>query len=173
MCKLDPPKLKARIDIPIPGLLGRFAFGDPDAEIKGLDAFPPQNIPPLWITFVSFHNMVFLGTLFILASALGVFKIIRGSLWDSRRILWLFFAVSPLPLVANEFGWVATEVGRQPWAVYKLLRTSASVSPNLTAGEVWISLVLFTLVYLLLLFFFIFVILRTVGRQSKAELGGS
>jgi cytochrome d ubiquinol oxidase subunit I len=173
LVQTDPPDLKARIDIPIPGLLGWLAFGDSNAEVKGIDAFPPQHIPPLWLTFVSFHNMVALGMLFIAVSALGVIKLIRGTLWRSRWLLLTLFIVSPLPLAANEFGWVAAEVGRQPWIVYKFLRTNSGISPNLTAGQVWISLLAFALIYILLLALYIFVILREVQRQSEtnAEVG--
>lgn len=108
-----PPQIRAPIEIP--GLLSWMAFGDAGAHVRGIDAFPVQDRPPLWLTFVSFHNMVALG-------------------------MW-FIAI---------MGWAAAEVGRQPWIVYGLLRTSQAHSPSVTAGEIAFSLGLFGVLYLAL-----------------------
>jgi cytochrome bd ubiquinol oxidase subunit I len=153
-----PPRLKATIEIP--KLLSWMAFGDPEAVVKGIDQFPPSDVPPLWLTFVSFHNMVVLGGLFILMMMLGVFLWWRRKLLDSRRYLRLLFWVSPLPLVACQLGWVAAEVGRQPWIVYKLLRTADAVSVTVPAGQILFSLVLLSLIYVLLLGLYLFLLLK-------------
>jgi cytochrome bd ubiquinol oxidase subunit I len=153
-----PPLLKAKIEIP--SLLGLMAFGDPDVEIKGIDSFRADELPPLWMTFVSFHNMVALGGLFVLTMLLGTFLWWRGKLLDARRYLKLLFVVSPLPIVACQFGWVAAEVGRQPWIVYKLLRTADAVSVTVPAPQLLLSLVLFSLVYSVLLALYLFLLLR-------------
>jgi cytochrome d ubiquinol oxidase subunit I len=141
-----PPQLKASIEVP--GLLSWMAFGDTAAHVQGLDRFPPENRPPLWLTFVSFHNMVALGGFFILLMAWSALRLYQGKLWEDRRTLTLLVWSIPLPVVACELGWTAAEVGRQPWIVYGLLRTAQAHSPAVTAGEIAFSIGMFGLVYL-------------------------
>jgi cytochrome d ubiquinol oxidase subunit I len=143
-----PPQLKAKFEVR--GLLSWMAFGDFNRHIPGIDAFPRENIPPLWLTFVSFHNMVVLGMFFIAAMAYAVWRLRGGRLFAGRKFLWLLVISIPLPLAACQLGWMAAEVGRQPWIVYKVMRTADAFSSNLSAGQVLFSLVLFTLIYLLL-----------------------
>jgi len=162
----NPPQLHAAIEIP--GLLSWMAFGDVNAEVKGIDAFPADEIPPLWLTFVSFHNMVVLGCTFLGLTALGVFLLGRGKLLQARWFQWAMVIASPLPLVANQFGWAAAEVGRQPWIVYKLLRTSDSVSVTVSTGELWFSLVLISAIYVLLLGLYLFLLRREVDHGVPA-----
>ena len=144
----DPPRLVAAVEIP--GLLSWMALGDPGARIRGLEAFPPENRPPLWITFVSYHNMVALGMWFVALMAWSAWRMATGKLWTDRRTLTALVWSIPLGVVACQLGWTAAEVGRQPWIVYGLLRTSQAHSPTVTAGEIAFSLVLFTAVYALL-----------------------
>ncbi|MBM4395036.1 MAG: cytochrome ubiquinol oxidase subunit I [Deltaproteobacteria bacterium] len=174
--KADPPRLEAAIRIP--KVLSWLAFGDPDAEIHGIDKFRHEDLPPLWLPFVSFHNMVLLGLLFQGVAFLGLLLHWRGKLHTSRRFWWLMLATSPLPLVAIQFGWVAAEVGRQPWVVYRLLRTSDAVSATVTAGEVWTSMIAFGLVYLVLLAIYLGVIWHKASKgpddlpAGKADVAG-
>jgi cytochrome d ubiquinol oxidase subunit I len=158
----QPPELKAEVQVPIPGLLSWMAFGDPDAEIKGIDAFPEDERPPLWLTFVSFHNMVILGSWFVLITFICLVQLWRGKLWSSRKILMLLVISIPLPLAACQFGWVAAEVGRQPWIVYGHLRTSEAFSATVSAGEVWFSLILLTCIYTMLLALYLFLLGKEV-----------
>jgi cytochrome bd ubiquinol oxidase subunit I len=155
-----PPHLAAAVEIP--GLLSWMAFGDIHAEVKGIDAFPPDALPPRWLTFVSFHNMVVLGMMFLGLTGLGVLLWWRGRLLTTRPFLWAMVASSPLPLAANQFGWAAAEVGRQPWIVYHLLRTSDAVSVTVSAGELIFSLVLLGTVYAVLLACTLFLLVREV-----------
>jgi cytochrome d ubiquinol oxidase subunit I len=143
-----PPQLKAAVEIP--GLLSWMAFGDVNAPVKGIDEFPPENIPPLWLTFVSFHNMVLLGLYFIATMGWGMLLLVRGTLWERRRFLCLLVWSLPLPVLACQLGWVAAEVGRQPWIVYGLLRTSDAASHTVPAGDILGTIILFSLVYLAL-----------------------
>jgi cytochrome d ubiquinol oxidase subunit I len=143
-----PPTLHAPVEIP--GLLSWMAFGDVNAPIKGLNEFPPDEIPPLWLTFVSFHNMVILGLYFIAVTAYGVFLLYKKRLFDRPKYLKLLLWSIPLPLAACQLGWMAAEVGRQPWIVYHLLRTSQAASITVTSGELLFSLILFGIVYILL-----------------------
>jgi len=161
----DPPGLKAEVTMPIPGLLSWMAFGDFDAKIVGLDAFPEEDRPPLWITFVSFHNMVILGVLFQLVMFLAVVQLWRKKLWVSRKLLMTLIVFMPLCLAAIQFGWAAAEVGRQPWAVYHLLRTADASSPTVPAGQILFSIVLFSSIYALLLSLYLFLLKREVSHD--------
>ena len=114
---------------------------------------PPQGAlyPPVAITKSSFWIMVSLAIAFIVyslaMSLLALFKVLPRS----RLLLWSLVAVAPLPIVATEFGWLAAEIGRQPWIVYGLLKTQDSVSVSVSGGMLVFSLALIGLVYLLFL----------------------
>lgn len=151
----DPPGIKLAVEVP--KLLSLMAHNDPNAEVKGLNSFPPENHPPLALTFISFHSMVMLGSWFILLMAVAAWQLRRGRLWNDRLVLRALLWSMPLPVIACELGWIAAEVGRQPWVVYGLLRTSQAHSPTVTASEILFSLVMFGMVYALLfaLWFFL------------------
>ena len=157
---IEPPELKAKVEIP--GLLSWMTFGDVNARIKGIDEFPPQNIPPLWITFVSFHIMVALGLYFIAVTLYAYIQLRRKKIFETRWLLKLFVWSIPLPLAACQLGWIVAEVGRQPWIVYGLLRTSEAYSMSVTAGEILFSIILFGLIYLLLGILYIYLVIREV-----------
>jgi len=125
------------------------AFGSMSERVRGIDEFPVENRPPLWLTFVSFHNMVLLGVWFIALMGWAAVRLFTGKIWEDRRLLKALMWSIPLPVAACQLGWAA-EVGRQPWIVYGLLRTNAAHSPTVTAGEVAFSLALFGLIYLAL-----------------------
>ncbi len=156
----NPPRLIGAIEIP--GVLSIMAHGDINAEVKGLDAFAENERPPFFLTFVSFHNMVALGTMFIGLMAFGIFLLYRGVLWETRWFLTILVAAIPLPLIATQLGWIVAEVGRQPWVVYRLLRTADAFSPTVSAGEVLFSIVLFGVIYLFLGALYLFVFIREV-----------
>jgi cytochrome d ubiquinol oxidase subunit I len=164
-----PPGIKAKIEIP--GLLSWMAFGDIDAHVQGINEFSPDEIPPLWLPFVSFHNMVILGLYFIGVTALGVFFIYSKKLFNKKWFLKLMVISIPLPVAACEFGWVVAEVGRQPWVVYKVLRTSDAVSLTVSPGEILFSLILFGLIYLFLLVLYIFLLFREAKHAPELTTG--
>jgi len=137
-----------RIEIgAIPGLLSLLGFHDINAVVKGLKDFPPSERPPVFITSMSFKIMVALGMYFVLMTLIGFFR--RNRLDASPLYLKLMLWSIPLPYIANQMGWVLAEVGRQPWIVYGLMKTSEAVSPLATA-QVSLSLMAFILVYGLL-----------------------
>jgi cytochrome d ubiquinol oxidase subunit I len=119
-------------------------------KVKGLDELEAEGrpAPPHWLPFVSFHNMVILGTFFIFAMAFAVWKLRSGRLFTMRKFLWLLLISIPLPLAACQLGWIVAEVGRQPWIVYGVMKTSDAFSTNLTPAHVLFSLILFGLIYL-------------------------
>ncbi|MGA2583372.1 MAG: cytochrome ubiquinol oxidase subunit I [Tepidisphaeraceae bacterium] len=155
-----PPTLKAKAEVP--GLLSWMAFGDIDAKIKGINDFPADDIPPLWLTFVSFHNMVVLGMYFIFVMSWAALKMSRGILFDSTKFLRLLVISIPLPLAACELGWMAAEVGRQPWAVYHLIRTADAFSSNLSPAMVLSSIIMFAIIYIILGSLYIFLMVQKI-----------
>jgi cytochrome d ubiquinol oxidase subunit I len=165
----QPPELRATIEMK--GVLSWMAFGDVNAHIKGINEFPPENIPPLWLTFVSFHNMVVLGLYFIAITMYATYLLKKKRLFEKKWLLRLFTWSIPLPLAACQLGWMAAEVGRQPWIVYGLLRTSEAHSPTVTAPEILFSIILFGLVYLLLGSLYVFLLVREVKHGPQAARG--
>jgi cytochrome d ubiquinol oxidase subunit I len=133
--------------LPLPGVLSFLAYNDFNAEVKGLSDFPKEDRPPVVLSFLSFRLMVGLGTLFIVLA--GFTFLVRNRLDKYPRLLKVLPFCIPLPYFAIWAGWTLTEVGRQPWIVYGLMRTSDAVSP-VGAGEVGFTLVLMTLLYALL-----------------------
>ena len=131
----------------LPGLLSFMGHHDFNAEIKGLKAFPRDERPPVLLTFLSFRGMVALGMYFVLMMIIGVWK--RNRLLESPGYLKLMLYSIPLPYIAIQMGWVVAEVGRQPWIVYGIMKTSDAVSPIATS-QVATTLVAFILVYGLL-----------------------
>ena len=131
----------------IPGLLSFLGYHDFNAEVKGLKDFPREERPPVLISLFSFRTMVGLGTLFILLTVIGWLR--RSKLLESPLYLKVMVLSIPLPYIAIEAGWVLAEVGRQPWIVYGLMKTSDAVSP-LASSQVFVSLIAFILIYGLL-----------------------
>lgn len=133
--------------LPIPGLLSFLAHGDMNAPVKGLKEYPRDERPPVFLTSFAFKGMVGLGTYFVLITLYGFIR--RKTITESPWFLKLMLFSIPLPYIANQLGWIVTEVGRQPWIVYGLMRTRDAVSP-VAASQVAVTLVAFILVYGLL-----------------------
>jgi cytochrome d ubiquinol oxidase subunit I len=164
------PMLKAKVEIP--ALLSWMAFGDVQAKVHGIEEFPPDEVPPLWFSFVSFHNMVALGLLFVAVNAWGTLKLMRHKLWDNRWFLKLLPWMTVLAVAANEFGWAAAEVGRQPWVVYGLLRTSDAVSVTVGPGMILFSMLLLCTLYTALLCVWVYLSHRTIINFGMAAGAG-
>jgi cytochrome bd ubiquinol oxidase subunit I len=128
----------------IPGLLSFLATHDFNAEVKGLKDFPKDERPPVLITSLAFKTMVGLGTYFPLICLILWFK--RKKITESPLLLKIMVWSIPLPVMALEAGWVLAEVGRQPWIVYGLMKTSDAASP-VAGGQVLVTLIGFIVVY--------------------------
>ena len=133
--------------LPLPGFLSLFAFHDIHAEVKGLKEFPKDERPPVLLTTLSFKIMVGLAMYLALMAVLGCFK--RNRLIESPVYLKFMLYSIPVPYIANQLGWIVAEVGRQPWIVYGLMKTSEAVSPIATS-QVFLSFFAFIIVYGLL-----------------------
>ncbi|MFC2130264.1 cytochrome ubiquinol oxidase subunit I [Bacteroidota bacterium] len=155
------------LGLKLPGFLSLMVYGSFDAEVKGLNEFPKEDRPPLQLTFQSYHIMVGIGMLFIGLTLFGLFLLWRKKLFDIKWFLRILLPVFLLPHFGNLFGWISAEVGRQPWVVYKILRTEDAVSKVVTADQVWFSLILFTVIYLILGALFVYLLLKKVKQGPE------
>lgn len=158
--------------IEMPGMLSWLAFGDVNVVVTGIDAFPPDEIPPLFITFVSYHTMVAMGLYLIIVMLWGVILLYRNKLWDNKWFLKVLLWSIPIPLAAIQLGWISAEVGRQPWIVYGLLKTKDAVSLTVSGGEILFSIILFSLIYIFLGALYIYLLVREVkhGPEPAREV---
>jgi len=140
------------------GLLSFLDHNDFHSPVTGLDAFAPEDRPPVEASFLFFHGMVAIGFSLIAISALGFLYFRHGSLHERRWLLWILVFSVLGPEIANQLGWFAAEVGRQPWIVYGLMRTPEGLSKIVKANIVLTSLILFTFIYFLLFAVFIYLL---------------
>jgi cytochrome d ubiquinol oxidase subunit I len=169
-------------ELAIPGMLSFLIHGDFDRPVTGLDAIPQQYWPPVLSSYFSYHAMVGLGMAMIGLTLLATLLRWRGTLFQHRWLMWVFVPAVFLPLAANELGWAAAELGRQPWVVHPRIQRSADGTPLLDAaglvqyrldeglltksgvseavngGQVLGSIVMFSIIYLLLLAIWIIVL---------------
>jgi cytochrome d ubiquinol oxidase subunit I len=169
----DAESGELRAAVSLPGMLSFLLFEDTDRQVVGLDAFRPQDRPPVVIPFATYHVMIALGMFFVALTLYGSLQLWRGKLFRQRWLLWVFVLGVLGALVANQAGWVAAEVGRQPWIVHppvqwngsdlvvgssgfveydetQGLRTTEAVSRAVAAEQVLGSLIMFSLIYILL-----------------------
>jgi cytochrome bd ubiquinol oxidase subunit I len=130
--------------------LSLLLFWDSHRPVKGLDQFPRDQWPPVAVSFQCYHIMVCLGVFFMGISILAAILRWRGTLFDKKWLMWVFVFAVIGPYIANELGWAAAEVGRQPWIVYGLLKTGQAASPVVGAAEILGSIVMFGLIYVIL-----------------------
>jgi cytochrome d ubiquinol oxidase subunit I len=173
----DPESEEVDLEIALPGFLSFLVGFDFDTEVRGLNDFPRDQWPPVRASFVPFHAMFGLGLVFMGLTSLGTLLLLwRRTLFDTgktavRWFLWAVVVALPLPILANELGWFAAEIGRQPWVVYNVLRTSDAVSTTVPAEQVLFSIVMFSLLYALLFVLWVFLLRRKVrtGPEPTAE----
>ena len=171
MVLLGQPNMQSlHLDNPIvvPKVLSFLTYNRWKAEVRGLDDFPreewPDNVPLL---YYSYHIMVGLGTLFVAVMALAAWLLWRGTLFENRRALWLLMLSLPFPYIANIAGWMSSELGRQPWIIYGLMRTSEGASPRVSAGNGLFSLLGFMGLYTLLSFLFVSLVIRELAHGPE------
>ncbi|SHF58220.1 cytochrome bd-I ubiquinol oxidase subunit 1 apoprotein [Salegentibacter echinorum] len=126
---VDEETREVSYKIEIPKALSFLAFGDFDAEVKGLNDFPDDELPPVAIVHYAFQIMVGIGGLLMLAGLI-YFISLKKKKWMNNKYYWLFFILlAPMGFIALEAGWVVTEVGRQPWIIHQIMRTKDAVTP--------------------------------------------
>ena len=147
----------------IPGGLSFLLYQNTSQHVTGLQSFPEKDRPSqLNAIFQFYHIMVAIGMLLIALSTWAAFQWYRGRLFDSKWLLLSFIWAGILPQIANQVGWFAAEMGRQPWVVYGLLRTSDAFSKSVHANQVLFSIILFGLVYLTLFVLFIYLLNKKI-----------
>jgi cytochrome bd ubiquinol oxidase subunit I len=154
--------------IEVPYALSILAYDDPNATVKGLNDFPPDTHPPVAIVHIAFQIMVACGVAMMLVAAWAVWRYWRGRRkqnWlDSKWFLRMLIAAAPLGFIAIETGWTVTEVGRQPWIIYGVMRTSEAVTPM--PGLV-VPFITFTVLYIFLAVITVFLLLRQVAASPR------
>jgi cytochrome d ubiquinol oxidase subunit I len=160
---------RVQAGIALPGMVSWMVSGDSQKPVTGLRAFKPEDRPPVNLVFQSYHLMVGIGCVLIALSALGIVFWLRGTLFETRWLLWVYVFAVALPQMGNQLGWISAEVGRQPWIVYGLLRTEHGLSKVVSAGETAASLVLFSFIYALLFALFIYLLDNKIKHGPVEE----
>ncbi|HON58481.1 MAG TPA: cytochrome ubiquinol oxidase subunit I [Smithella sp.] len=160
---VDEPNRKT-YGLYLPGGLSFLYNFDWNSEIKGLNDFPEEHWPPVNFVFQVYHIMVGAGVALIALGLFGGYLLWRGKLYQNKAYLFLLPFLIPLPHIAHETGWIAAEVGRQPWIIYKLMKTADGVSVVVGTGEIAFSLMMFLMVYVLLAAVFVKVFLKIVRK---------
>lgn len=160
--------------IKVPGLLSFLIHGNTKEPITGLNAFKKDLRPPVNMTFQFYHIMIAIGGALFLLALIANIGFYQGWLLENKFFLSILVFAVLGPQIANQVGWFTAEVGRQPWIVYNLLRTSDGLSEAVTKNMVISSLIMFTAIYSLLFFLFIFLLNRKIkhGPEKLEEIEG-
>jgi len=170
----QPDVQKRKLDNPleVPNMLSFLTYKRWNANVKGLSDFPQDEWPDrIALLYYSYHLMVGLGTIFIALMVVAAFLLWRGSLYESRWMLWLLMLSVPLPYIANTAGWMTAELGRQPWLIYGLMRTAHGISPRVGAGNAWFTLLGFMGMYTVLAILWLFLVYREIEEGPEPEDG--
>jgi cytochrome d ubiquinol oxidase subunit I len=166
----DTDNLKLDNPIIVPKALSFLTYRRWEAEVKGLKDFPrdqwPDNIPLL---YYSYHVMVGLGTLLIALVLLCAWSLWGGRLYHERALLWALMLALPFPYIATTAGWMTAELGRQPWLIYGVMRTSQGFSSRVSAGNGLFTLIGFMGLYLVLGILFLFLVHREIEHGPASE----
>jgi cytochrome bd ubiquinol oxidase subunit I len=167
----DVPKGTFDNPIIVPNVLSFLTYRRWTAVVRGLNTFPADQRPDsIEMLYYSYHIMVGLGTIFIAIMGLALLLLWRRKLFQARWMLWILMLATPFPYIANTAGWFTTELGRQPWIVFGLLRTVHGSSPLLSTGNIIFTLLGFAGIYLLLgLLYVILVVFEALtGPTARA-----
>ena len=170
----QPNVPERKIDNPVvfPKMLSFLTYRAWEAEVRGLNAFPPDTWPDnIPLLYYSYHIMVGLGTVFIAVMLVAVLLLWRGKLFDADWMLWILLLSLPFPYIANTAGWITAEIGRQPWLVYGLMRTADGYSKLVSAGNGMFTLLGFLGMYTVLGILFIFLVRREIENGPVTTAG--
>jgi cytochrome d ubiquinol oxidase subunit I len=152
----------------VPRALSFLTYKRWTAQVEGLDHFPQSDWPDhIELLYFSYHIMVGLGTIFIAILAIASWELYRGILFRSKTMLWVLMLSFPFPFIANTAGWITAEVGRQPWLIYGLMRTREGISPLVSAGSAWFTLIGFAGIDVILAILFLFLTYREIERGPE------
>lgn len=156
------PETQTVKGLQIPGLLSFLVYRDFETPIKGFDQIPIDERPPVQVVFQTYHLMIAMWGLMALVTLVALFAWKKKKLEKSKWILWALILSVLFPQIANQVGWMTAEIGRQPWVVYGLLKTTQGVSPTINATQVQLSIGMFIVIYALLLILFLFLLDRKI-----------
>ena len=154
--------------IKIPGALSFMTYFDRNTPVTGLDQIPRNEWPNVPLVFQTYHLMVMMWALMFVIALLGLWYWRKGTLENKRWLLWSMVFSVALPHIAQQAGWMSAEVGRQPWIVWKILRTSEGVSTNISSAQVFGSITLFVFIYILLFTLFLFLLDRKIKHGPES-----
>jgi len=163
----QPNVAERRLDNPVtvPGALSFLAYGTFHSDVKGLAEFPERDWPDnIELLYYAFHVMAGLGTIMILVMVVGNALSLTGRLEKRRGVLWMLMLMVPFPYIANTAGWLTTELGRQPWLVYGLLRTADGSSASVHSGTALFTMIGFCGIYFVLGVLFLYLVWREIGH---------
>lgn len=166
----QPNMIEKKLDnkIAIPGVLSFLTYHSFGGEIKGMDAFPkeelPTNVPML---YYAYHIMVGLGTVFMGVMILAFYYLKRKKLFTKKGIIWTIMFLAPLAYIANLLGWYVAELGRQPYLVYGLFRTAKGISPTVSSGNTLFTLLGFMGLYFVLGVLFLTLVGKTIAKGPE------
>ena len=178
----NEPERRDVFAIRIPYALSILAYNRPDGEVKGIKNLqaeyeqrygPGDYVPPVAITYWTFRFMVGAGFAMALLALYGLYLVMKNRFEGQRRFLQLLVAAIALPYIGNTAGWLMTELGRQPWIVFGLMKTQDAVSPTVSPGMVLLSLVGFTLLYAALMAADVYLLTKYARSGTAGDLSGS
>lgn len=161
----QPDVENRRLDNPlmVPNALSFLTYRQWSANVRGLESFSEDLWPDrISLLYFSYHVMVGLGTIFIAVMVVAALLLWREKLYRARWMMWVLMVCAPLPYIANTAGWMTAELGRQPWLIYGLMRTSEGASPSVGAGNVWFTLIGFMGMYGVLAILWLFLVWREI-----------
>ena len=154
--------------IAVPWVLSMLTYGSFGAKVQGLDDFPREQWPDnIELLYFAYHVMVGLGTILFAIMAGAAALLYKDRLFQHRAALWALMLAFPFPYIATTAGWMTAELGRQPWIIYGLMRTSAGTSPRVSSGSVAFSTIGFMGLYVVVGLLFVFMILRAVAKGPE------
>jgi len=168
----QPNMVEKKLDnkIAVPNILSFLTYQEWDKQIQGMDQFKedelPDNVPAL---YYAYHIMVGLGTIFIGVMGLAAFFLWKNKLYRIKPLLWTIMFLFPFPYIANITGWYTAELGRQPYLVYGLLKTSDGISPTVSSGNTLFTLLGFVALYMLLGLLFLVLVGKTINEGPKPQ----
>jgi cytochrome d ubiquinol oxidase subunit I len=166
----QPNVAARRLDNPIqvPAMLSFLAYGTFHSDVRGMNEFPRDEWPTsIELLYYAFHLMAGIGTIQIALMAAAAFFEVRKKIDRARPVLWALMLAFPLPYIATTAGWLTAELGRQPWLIFGLYRTSQGSSPQVHSGDALFTLIGFAGLYLLLGMLFVFLVGRVIASGPK------
>lgn len=168
----DPSEKRTHFEVAVPKLLSIAIHFDPESKVQGLDEFSDDELPSIPLTYLMYHGMIGMGALFALIAFTAALLLVTDKLYRANWFLRIIILAVPLPFIANELGWMAAEFGRQPWAVYRVLKTADAASTVVPAWQILVSIIAFSAVYCLLFAVFIKLLSGIIRKgPDKVTLG--